>query len=180
MDEHTRYAQGHRSLGRCHWARHGWPANATAWSADRGSAARARPNSSASQTTEWHEGPDLRISDADRNSVVSDLSEHFEAGRLSVTEFQERSGQAMNARTWRDLEGIFADLPPLIPSSPERHRHRGPRPWMVAAIALALTCAFAAATIVGGGGHGFWFPWFVFPIGIFLVARRYWLSGGQP
>jgi Domain of unknown function (DUF1707) len=180
MDEQTRYAHRYRSVGGCHWARRNWPANATGWSADRASAAWARPTSSGSQTTESHEGPSVRISDADRNSVVSDLSEHFEAGRLSVTEFQERSEQAMNARTWSDLEGIFADLPPLISTSPERHRHRGLRPWMVIAMALALVCVFAAANFVGSGGHRLWFPWFVFPIGVFLVARRYWPSGRRP
>ena len=177
MDAQTRYAHRYRFPGGCHWARSSWPANARGWSANPSSTAWAPPNSSGPRTTESHEGPDLRISDADRNSVVSDLSEHFEAGRLSVTEFQERSEQAMNARTRRDLEGIFADLPPLASSSPERRRRRGPHPWMVIAIALALICAFAAANILSRGGQHLWFPWFIFPIGIFLVVRRFWRRG---
>src|SRR5450755_3914378 len=114
MDEETRYADRHRALGGCHWGRNNWQMNARGRSANPASGAWAPPDSSGPQTTEPHERPDLRISDADRNAVVSDLSEHFEAGRLSVTEFQERSEQAINARTWRDLDGIFADLPPLV------------------------------------------------------------------
>src|SRR3984957_4669062 len=40
----------------------------------------------------------MRASDADRDAVVSDLSEHFQAGRLTKAEFDERTGQARAAR----------------------------------------------------------------------------------
>jgi hypothetical protein len=41
----------------------------------------------------------MRASDADRDAVVSDLSEHFQAGRLTAGEFDDRTGQALTART---------------------------------------------------------------------------------
>ena len=54
---------------------------------------------------------DLRVSDADRDRAISELSEHFQAGRLTAGEFDERSGQALQARTGKELAALFADLP---------------------------------------------------------------------
>lgn len=54
---------------------------------------------------------DLRVSDADRDRAISELSEHFQAGRLTADEFDERSGQALQARTGKELVVLFADLP---------------------------------------------------------------------
>jgi hypothetical protein len=53
----------------------------------------------------------LRVSDADRDRVISELSEHFQAGRLTAEEFDERSGRALRARTESDLAELLADLP---------------------------------------------------------------------
>src|ERR1700733_16120566 len=41
---------------------------------------------------------DLRVSDADRERALHELSGAFQAGRLTADEFDERSGQALNAR----------------------------------------------------------------------------------
>ena len=70
----------------------------------------------------------LRVSDADRDSALAELSEHFQAGRLTAAELDERTGQALSARTWEDLAGLMADLPPLAtrtagpPRGPRRSR----------------------------------------------------------
>ena len=53
----------------------------------------------------------LRVSDADRDRVAAELSEHFQAGRLTQDEFDERVGQAISARTQGDLDELLADLP---------------------------------------------------------------------
>ena len=53
----------------------------------------------------------LRVSDADRNRVIAELSEHFEAGRLTVEELEDRTGRALQARTAGELAGLFTDLP---------------------------------------------------------------------
>lgn len=62
---------------------------------------------------------DVRVSDAERDQAVAELSEHFEAGRLSQEEFEDRAGRALRARTGSDLAELFADLPvygaPLAP-----------------------------------------------------------------
>lgn len=55
--------------------------------------------------------PALRASDADRDQVLTQLSEHFQAGRLSTAEFEERSSRALQARTMGDLSGLMTDLP---------------------------------------------------------------------
>jgi Domain of unknown function (DUF1707) len=54
---------------------------------------------------------DLRVSDAERDLVVSELSRAFQVGRLTTEEFQERSEQAFAARTGNDLTALLADLP---------------------------------------------------------------------
>jgi hypothetical protein len=54
---------------------------------------------------------DLRVSDADRDRAVAELSEHFEAGRLTAEELDERTGRALQARTGKELTDLFADLP---------------------------------------------------------------------
>jgi len=55
---------------------------------------------------------DIRVSDAERDQAVAELSEHFQAGRLTQDEFDDRSGLALKARTGTDLGGLFGDLPP--------------------------------------------------------------------
>jgi hypothetical protein len=54
---------------------------------------------------------DLRVSDADRDRAVSELSEAFQVGRITADEFEQRSGQALHARTGRELTALLADLP---------------------------------------------------------------------
>lgn len=56
-------------------------------------------------------GGGLRVSDADRDRAVTELTWHFEAGRITQAEFEERSAQALAAKTEADLAGPFADLP---------------------------------------------------------------------
>jgi hypothetical protein len=54
---------------------------------------------------------DLRVSDADRDRALRELSEAFEAGRITAAEFDQRSGQALGARTGKELTALLADLP---------------------------------------------------------------------
>src|SRR6516164_4112404 len=53
----------------------------------------------------------LRVSDADRDRAIAELSEHFQAGRLSTEELEDRTGRALQARTAADLAALFTDLP---------------------------------------------------------------------
>ena len=54
---------------------------------------------------------DLRVSDADRDRALSDLSTALQAGRITADEFDERSGQVLRSRTGKELTAPLADLP---------------------------------------------------------------------
>ena len=92
-------------------------------------------------------GPELRLSDADREEAIARLSEHYAAGRLDKDEFDERSDAVWTAKTGADLAPIFADLGPGPGDrSPEVHGgpwvHRGwfPLPFVpVLFVLIALT-----------------------------------------
>jgi hypothetical protein len=53
----------------------------------------------------------IRIGDAEREAAISSLTSHFAEGRLTQVEHDERTTLALNAKTGRDLDVLFADLP---------------------------------------------------------------------
>ena len=53
----------------------------------------------------------LRASDAERDQALSELSEAYQAGRITADEFDWRSTQALIARTGEELAAPLADLP---------------------------------------------------------------------
>jgi Domain of unknown function (DUF1707) len=62
--------------------------------------------------------PPMRASDADRDAVVTALGEHFQAGRITSEELDDRTGKALTARTLPELQDLTADLPSSgLPSS---------------------------------------------------------------
>lgn len=62
---------------------------------------------------------DFRVSDAERDRAVSELGEAYRVGRITADEFDERSGQALRARTGRELTALLADLPvQFVPAAP--------------------------------------------------------------
>ena len=73
----------------------------------------------------------LRVSDTDREQAVAALRQHLLAGRLTLDEFSERVGLALEARTRGDLEASLANLPDLAAPQTESVRRR-PRRWFVA------------------------------------------------
>jgi hypothetical protein len=106
----------------------------------------------------------VRASDADRDAVLSELSEHFQVGRLTAEEFDERAGQALAARTWGELRGLMRDLPTDLSgprsltarsSAPSPERPSG-RPAVVPFAALA-GIAIAVAVLVGVAHTGWGF-----------------------
>ena len=59
----------------------------------------------------WRPGDRTRVSDAERDEVISQLCERFAEGRLSHDTLDQRVGSALRARDRRDLADIVADLP---------------------------------------------------------------------
>jgi hypothetical protein len=53
----------------------------------------------------------VRVSDAERDRALSELSKAYQAGRITADEFDQRSEQALGARTGQELIALLADLP---------------------------------------------------------------------
>ena len=128
---------------------------------------------------------EMRASDADRDAVLSELSEHFQAGRLTAAEFDERAGQALAARTWGELRDLLRDLPPAgpgpralaapSPAAPPERPSKWPALLPVAALAGIAT---AVAVSVGVAHHTWGFWWLL--LCVLLVARRVIGCAGAP
>jgi class 3 adenylate cyclase len=76
-----------------------------------------------------------RVSDADRDRTVTQLREHVVEGRLTLDEFSERIGRALQATTRADLDAVMKDLPAGATSRPEQSGVPAPRKsrrWHVA------------------------------------------------
>ena len=56
---------------------------------------------------------DYRIGDAERQKAMDDLGKHFAAGRLDITEYDNRLTNVVEATMWSDLIPIFSDLPAI-------------------------------------------------------------------
>jgi len=117
----------------------------------------------------------IRVSDAERDQAVAELSEHYQAGRLTLEEFDDRSSQALRARTGSDLGALFTDLPkgaapsvlaPAgstvadVPAGPVRQRPGGP--FTARTIIACVIAVTIVANVAGGlGAHHFSFGWLV-------------------
>jgi hypothetical protein len=147
--------------------------------------------------------PDLRVSDAERDAVASELGQHFQDGRLDRVDFDERVGAAIAARTRGDLDSLLTDLPQGSPgqqggriSEPEPVGAAGARPWhgaqrgvtrgrpaIVAVLPLLVTVAVLGGLFSGGWQHGWPFApfgllWLIVPILVVWTGvrrgRRQW------
>ncbi|MEV5649896.1 DUF1707 domain-containing protein [Nocardia sp. NPDC052254] len=61
---------------------------------------------------------DARPSVAERERALQELSQQLGAGRLTMTEFDERTTLATQADTRVELAALFTDLPGIIPAPP--------------------------------------------------------------
>jgi hypothetical protein len=68
----------------------------------------------------------IRVSDAERDAAVAELSQHYQVGRLTAEEFSERSAQAFAAKTGDQLHALFDDLPPVTTAQPVPVTSTGP------------------------------------------------------
>ena len=56
-------------------------------------------------------GPNIRVSDAEREAVAGQLREHYGDGRLTLDELNERLDQTFAAKTASELNAVTTDLP---------------------------------------------------------------------
>jgi hypothetical protein len=132
--------------------------------------------------------PDLarmRASDADRDRAAAELSEHFQAGRLTQDEFDERVGRAISARTRGDLDALMTDLPSGRPAeslptapAPAGRVARGAR-WAWPTVALVVAVLLFVVPAGLPHVHGRWEPWWLIPLA-FVALRRLTWRGGPP
>ncbi|HEX3780425.1 MAG TPA: DUF1707 domain-containing protein [Pseudonocardiaceae bacterium] len=80
----------------------------------------------------------MRASDGDRERVVQALQEQVGEGRLTLEEFEERSGAVYEAKTVGDLRKLTSDLPvdlfPRAPQSPFGAGSPWPQPFPMPAV----------------------------------------------
>jgi Domain of unknown function (DUF1707) len=130
--------------------------------------------------------PDLRVSDTERDAVVTELGQHFQDGRLDQGEFDQRVGSALLAKTRGDLDALVTDLPRATTGEPPGIR-RASSPWprALAIVPLLVIAAFIAAAGHDGWHHGwtggwpfapFGLLWLIVPILVIRAAgrRRQW------
>ena len=111
----------------------------------------------------------LRASDADREQIADRLRLATAEGRLLAEELEQRLETAFSARTYGELDALVVDLPGVI----ERRRKSSVRPWIAAALALALLipvvlAVVAAVLFVLTSVFAVWMVW---------VALGWWLFG---
>jgi Domain of unknown function (DUF1707) len=124
----------------------------------------------------------MRVSDADRDRALAELSEHYQAGRLTSEEFDERSGLALQAKTSSDLSALLTDLPSAADRLPARPADAGAAGQPAAPVQLGrpgaqlpvhqgvlialviVACVALAATRHPGA--------VLLPVAILLLARR--------
>ena len=128
----------------------------------------------------------IRVSDADRDEAIAELSEHFQAG-LTQEEFDERAGLALRARTGNDLSELFTDLPPTgaaaqppgaqpdpspAPPAPMASRSvRRRRPSAVPGILVVVLVGLAINRLADGAHYHGGAGWLV-PVIVVLVILR--------
>ena len=135
----------------------------------------------------------VRASDLDRERVVEMLGEHAAAGRLTLSEFEDRASAAYRASYVSDLDQLFADLPTARVSRPRsevvrrsegivglRWPHRAWGPWAMTAMICMLIWAL---TSIGQGEWLYVWPiWVIGPWGVamFCGLRAGWSRAGSP
>lgn len=119
--------------------------------------------------------PPMRASDADRDAVVTALGEHFQAGRITAEELDDRTGKALTARTMPELQDLTVDLPSsgaAVPTPtqlpPAGLAQRQARPLRQLAVPAAL--AIIVVVLVLSAVHDQPRGWLAIPV-IFLLVR---------
>ena len=135
----------------------------------------------------------LRIGDEERNKAVELLSDHMAEGRLTQSEFNDRLGLVLNAKTAEDLEPVFIDLPgpnPGRPSDLERLEEQQRReanallaetrakrqvakadPRLIAALTVAVGLAWTATVIIYFSLYDDW-KIFIVPIALSIALVK--------
>ena len=135
-----------------------------------------------STATNGYPSGSMRVSDADRDRAIAEFSEHYQAGRLTTEEFEDRTGRALQARTTVDLDDLFTDLPRRQPPTTGATTGAastapvGPaKSWPGRVPVAPVTILAVVAVLALLSGHLFHIAWV--PVVAIIVVRL--LAGGR-
>jgi class 3 adenylate cyclase len=138
-------------------------------------------------TVDDRDSAGMRVSDAERDAVVTTLRGHHESGRLTFEEFSERVDEAIAARTDVQLDEALRELPRTPsggtrkPPPPEYPMHGLLRRWRRPRAAVARFVGINGICIgvwaASGGGY-FWPVWLLIPTGALVASRM--IAHGSP
>jgi hypothetical protein len=100
---------------------------------------------------------DARVSDADRQATIDQLSRHTADGRLTLDDFEERVDEAWQAKTHGDLQHVLRELP--VERATLRRRY--PEAQLRRTVAFLLIIVGAALLL------GPWSLWWLVPLAFF-------------
>lgn len=120
----------------------------------------------------------IRIGDAEREQSIALLSEHFEAGRLTPLEHEDRLERAKVATIRSEIEVLFEDLPsphpdmsaaepPAVSEAELRARRETKASEAWAAIAGTAALLGLPVTLILGFTLGLW--WLFAPVGGLVI-----------
>jgi hypothetical protein len=118
---------------------------------------------------------ELRVGDRERQAVIDQLRAHLGDGRLELDEFEDRTAQALAARTVADLVPLTADLPVVRTSTkgpPVRQSDRRPaQGWELAwrihrGVWGVLSIFFVLLWLLTTPSGYFWPIWPILGIGV--------------
>lgn len=121
----------------------------------------------------------MRVSDAERQDVAESLRQALTEGRLDLDEYDERVQRAYQAKTYRELGAITADLPDAKPPTPAppvpaatRRDLAHPHPNRVA-ILTVLGVFIGIAVVLSVVSGGVIVPlWPLFIVGFWRLSHR--------
>jgi uncharacterized protein DUF1707 len=103
---------------------------------------------------------DERVSDADRQATIDQLSRHTGDGRLTLEDFEARVDEAWQAKTHGDLQHVLRELP--VERVPLHRRHPDAQLRRAAALVLIIV---GAAFLMGP-----WSLWWLIPLAWFKLG----------
>src|SRR5207244_7123095 len=110
---------------------------------------------------------DLLVSDADRSRVSGELRTHYESGRLTLDEFQDRLDEAHGARTEAQLEQVLRQLPTKRPTVNPRDTR-----WRSLALQYGLVNVIAVLVWRFSCSNGDFWPKWVVVVTLIMFVRR--------
>ncbi len=126
----------------------------------------------------------LRVADADREQLASELREHLLAGRLSSEEFEQRLESAYRASTQAELDALREDLPMSVAvlegQLAQRRAKLRRRLLQEAGGGLGVFALCVAIWVSDGASGSFWPIWVIIATLVPVVRGAWQLLGPDP